>query len=233
MSSDRVLERPLSPTPESEVARILSFEIPPKRNSVVNLPPGCYEPDAASAASQSTITAAAAMADDACRFRPISPPPAVPCSRPLSPSPCLERSPSPVPAPNRPLSPTPPEDQLTTDSDESPPPLPKSMPPLWPQQPRPSSTPSFTVLRVRQVPRSRPLSAPGIQTNRPLSPPAAPVNKDSRLVNYRPFQTLREEEDEEKGVARPERRLRRWRLQTRRTRVEPLMQVIYSSSIVE
>merc|ERR1712200_175907 len=53
-------------TPEQEVARILSFEGPPKRNSVVNLPQ--------------------AINEDQLRFRPISPP-CGPAERPMSPLP--------------------------------------------------------------------------------------------------------------------------------------------------
>jgi hypothetical protein len=60
-------QRPCAPTPEQEVARILSFDAPPKRNSVVNLPQE--------------------IVDDQLRFRPISPPSFDGHERPMSPPP--------------------------------------------------------------------------------------------------------------------------------------------------
>ena len=72
--------RPMAPTPEQEVARILSFNAPPKRNSVVNMP-----------------TAPQDCNDDQLRFRPISPP-VYGChdggiqERPMSPPPLLPLS---------------------------------------------------------------------------------------------------------------------------------------------
>ena len=73
-SQEGVCERPLSPTPESEVARILSFDAPPKRNSVVNFPPSGFERDTISPVSNSQTSTV--NTEDARRFRPISPPPA-------------------------------------------------------------------------------------------------------------------------------------------------------------
>ena len=235
-------ERPQSPTPESEVARILSCEIPPKRNSVVNFPAPFNNTGHDSDMCTATAAAAANNTEDTCRFRPISPPPISGCSRPMSPS--VERSPSPSslrPA-CRPCSPTPPEEEEdpTEESDTAspplPPPLPKSPPPPLLPHPlqRPSSTPAFTILRVKPLTAksgARPLSAPGLQGGRPFSPPPAAgghLRKESRFCSYRPFQTL-EEEERTRGQAlrlEPERRsVRRRRPEARHTRIEPKLQV--------
>ena len=172
-------QRPISPTPESEVAKILSFEIPPKRNSVVN-----FEPE------------------DSKTFRPISPSPITglrdeerpmsPTPRPFSPVPGWFDDDSPPPCPTSsppPLSPPPSRVGSPLGS--------------IPPQSRSSSQPSNITLRISPREKRRPVSAPGVPGSRTISPtgpsrPMSPLLKQSRpksnlvdgsrFVNYRSFQ---------------------------------------------
>ena len=171
--------RPCSPTPEREIAKILSFEIPPKRNSVVHNP--CL-PDL----------------DDSKTFRPISPSPITAADgsgvreeqRPMSPPPA------------RPFSPLPGwldaqgEDEEEDDGDEedlsvatsvsSPPPPP-------PPQPSMCFSPPPSAYSAANCCQSPPPSAanngyspvPGPLSPQPLLPPSEENDQPSPLPPFR------------------------------------------------
>ena len=197
-----VVPRPSSPQPEAEIAKILSFDMPPKRNSVVSF-----------------------ESDDSQIFRPIHPSPITgfseetrpmsPTPRPFSPIPewfdddlLLDSSSS--PAPSLPSSPPP---QQGSSCSQSPPPQqnsPTAQPPSQLNNNNSASSPKCQptlVVRIAHRERKRPVSAPGMGlvgrgagSCRPTSPPArgsrprSAAADTSRFVKYRSFQDDRYEE---------------------------------------
>ena len=247
-----VAPRQTSPPPEAEIAKILSFEMPPKRNSVVNFD-----------------------ADDSQIFRPIDPSPITgyrdetrpmsPTPRPFSPIPewfdddlLLDSSSSPPPScpssPNPQLSSPTPNISSPTPHVSSPTPhTSSSMPhppshahpsnqanhvpslshnPTSPSQSRCVSQPSNLVVRISPRDRKRPVSAPGLPFNvrplpgsscRPISPPTRGSRPRSAAGDSSRFVKYRSFQDD-----RHEEFLRRKKERRPSTQalVEPKWQVI-------